>query len=144
MNGPFLGSVPIFQAAAMPGAPDKRVLKDVITTVLMDKLFLGAAIDARIAEAVKKASLSSTSGGINASSVDSKIAKALEGVDSKVAEAVKRAGVDAATVDAKIAKAVEGRLTASNLGKMRLAPASGGGRRASKRGRGKKRGTKRR
>jgi hypothetical protein len=108
--------------------PPKPHFKEVLVALLMDKSILGGAIDAKIAEAVKKAPSSS---GINASSVDSKISKALEDVKGQ------------------IDKAVEGHLTAANVAKMRLAPASGGGRRGTKRGkrgskRAKRSGTKRR
>jgi len=71
-------------------------------------------------------------------------------IDEKIDAAVKKlpasSGMNASSVDAKIKTAVEGKLSAANLGKMRLAPASGGGRRGSKRSKrsGSKRGTKRR
>lgn len=148
LNAPFLGGMAGAEVLGMPGRPQKPQLKGAIVALLLDRSMLGAGIDARIAEAVKKAP---SSGGINASSVDSKIAKAVEGIDSKIADAVKKAssGMNAASVDSKISKAVEGHLTASNLGKMRLAPVSGGGRRGTKRGKRSgakraKRGTKRR
>jgi len=135
INGPLLGSIPGAQLIGMPGAPSKTQLKEAIIALLMDKSMLGAAIDAKIAEALKKAPSSGTSGGINASSVDSKISKALDGVDAKIKTALEG-------VDSKISKAVEGHLTAANVGKMRLAPASGGGRRRTRRG--KRSGSKRR
>ena len=140
LNAPFLGGMAGAEVLGMPGRPPKPQLKEAILALLLDKSMLGAGIDARIAEALKKAP---SSGGINASSVDSKIAKAVEGIDSKIADAVKKAssGMNAASVDSKISKAVEGHLTASNLGKMRLAPVSGGGRRGTKRG--KRSGSKR-
>ena len=165
MYAPLLGGVPLAGIFPPPGGREglSSTVKSAVASLLTDKALLGTAIDeriqaalknapaqssgaldsstidARIAEAVKKAP---SSGGINASSVDSKIAKALEGIDSKISKAVEG-------FDSKISKAVEGHLTASNLGKMRLAPVSGGGRRGTKRGKRSgskraKRGTKRR
>lgn len=141
LNNPFLG-MPGNQLLGMPdrsGRTLAKELKEAAVALVLDKSIMGAAIDARIAEAVKKVPASGTSGGINASSVDSKIKTALEGVDAKIAKAVEG-------VDAKIKAAGEGHLTSTNLGKMRITT-SGGGRRGSKRAkRGKrgKRGTKRR
>jgi hypothetical protein len=123
LNAPLLGSMSGAMALGMPGLPPKPQLKAAIVALLMDKSMLGAAIDAKVAEAVKKVPATS---GMNASSVDAKIKTAL------------------GEVDTKISKAVEGHLTAANVGKMRLAPASGGGRRGSKRAKRGKRGTKRR
>ena len=123
LNGPLLGMQGA-QLLGMPGAAKPQV-KAAILALLMDKTMLGAAIDAKVAEAVRSAPARS---GINASSVDAKIKTAVDGLETK------------------INSAVEGKLSSTNIGKMRITT-SGGGRRGSKRSgskRAKRRGTKRR
>jgi len=156
MYAPLLAGIPLAGMYPPPGAREGMTpaVRSAVASLLADKALLGAAIDERIQAALKNAPAQSgavdpsmidakiaeavkkgpSSGGINASSVDSKISKALDGVDAKIKTALEG-------VDSKISKAVEGHLTAANVGKMRLAPASGGGRRRTRRG--KRSGSKR-
>lgn len=76
LNGNLLGMMG-GQLLAMPGLPPKPQVKAAILALLMDKSMLGAAIDAKIADAVKALPSSS---GLTADAVDKKIADAVKGL----------------------------------------------------------------